>query len=375
MNISDLTLKYEEKAIFALRSLYSKYGYSQYKMKKFEEYDLYVKNKDFLIGDSVITFTDTNGKLMALKPDVTLSIIKNSKDIKGYAEKLYYNENVYRVSKGSKNFKEIMQVGLECIGDVDDYCISEVVSLACKSLKEISKNSVLSISHLGILSAVLDFDNITDELKSEIIKCIEEKNEHELEKICSKNNIDSTKSELIKKLISIYGSIDTVLPKLKSLSADTEYVQAYKQFKKILSLISDKEIRDMIQIDFSVVSDTKYYNAITFKGFVEKIPGSILSGGQYDSLMKKMSKKSSAIGFAVYLDMLDALNTTSENYEQDIIILYDETTDESSLKKLTDELISQGRRVCAQRFVPDRLTYRQLIRLKNGEVESVEKND
>ena len=160
MNISDLTLKYEEKAIFALRSLYSKYGYSQYKMKKFEEYDLYVKNKDFLIGDSVITFTDTNGKLMALKPDVTLSIIKNSKDIKGYAEKLYYNENVYRVSKGSKNFKEIMQVGLECIGDVDDYCISEVVSLACKSLKEISENSVLSISHLGILSAVLDFDNI-----------------------------------------------------------------------------------------------------------------------------------------------------------------------------------------------------------------------
>ena len=92
MNITDLTLEYEEKAVFALRSLYSKYGYSQYKMNKFEEYDLYVKNKDFLISDSVITFTDTNGRLMALKPDVTLSIIKNSKDTKGYVEKLYYNE-------------------------------------------------------------------------------------------------------------------------------------------------------------------------------------------------------------------------------------------------------------------------------------------
>ena len=76
----DLTFKYEESTVFALRSLYSKYGYSQYKMNKFEEYDLYVKNKDFLISDSVITFTDTNGKLMALKPDVTLSIIKNTKD-------------------------------------------------------------------------------------------------------------------------------------------------------------------------------------------------------------------------------------------------------------------------------------------------------
>lgn len=70
---------------------------------------------------------------MALKPDVTLSIIKNSKDTPGYVQKLYYNENVYRVSKGTKTFKEIMQVGLECIGDIDGYCISEVITLAGKA--------------------------------------------------------------------------------------------------------------------------------------------------------------------------------------------------------------------------------------------------
>ena len=110
------TLKNEEKAIFALRDLYSKYGYTQYKMSKFEEYDLYVRNKDFLISDSIITFTDTNGKLLALKPDVTLSIIKNTDDSAG-VKKVYYNENVYRVSKGTHLYKEIMQVGIECIGD------------------------------------------------------------------------------------------------------------------------------------------------------------------------------------------------------------------------------------------------------------------
>ena len=74
---------FEEKVTFALRDLFSSYGYSRYKMSRFEEYDLYVRNKDFLISDSVITFTDTNGKLMALKPDVTLSIIKNGKDGQG----------------------------------------------------------------------------------------------------------------------------------------------------------------------------------------------------------------------------------------------------------------------------------------------------
>ena len=68
----DLSLSFQEKVIFSLRGLYRSYGYTQYKMSKFEEYDLYANNKDFLISDRVITFTDTNGKLMALKPDVTL---------------------------------------------------------------------------------------------------------------------------------------------------------------------------------------------------------------------------------------------------------------------------------------------------------------
>ena len=45
-----------EAITFALRSLYDRYGYSRYKMNKFEEYDLYARNKDFLISDSVITF-------------------------------------------------------------------------------------------------------------------------------------------------------------------------------------------------------------------------------------------------------------------------------------------------------------------------------
>ena len=67
-------LKNEEKAIFALRSLYKSYGYLPFKMSKFEEYDLYATNKDFLVSDRVITFNDTDGKLLALKPDVTLSI-------------------------------------------------------------------------------------------------------------------------------------------------------------------------------------------------------------------------------------------------------------------------------------------------------------
>ena len=59
--IDERILKNEERAIFALRSIYRKYGYLPYKMSKFEEYDFYAQNKDFLVSDSIITFNDTDG--------------------------------------------------------------------------------------------------------------------------------------------------------------------------------------------------------------------------------------------------------------------------------------------------------------------------
>ena len=121
MGISERILKNNERAIYSLRALYKDYGYSHFKVSKFEEYDLYAHNKSFLVSNNILTFTDTNGKLLALKPDVTLSIIKNISDKDECIHKLCYNETVYRTSADSDGFREIMQTGLECIGDIDSY--------------------------------------------------------------------------------------------------------------------------------------------------------------------------------------------------------------------------------------------------------------
>ena len=42
-----------ERIAFSLRELYDRCGYRQYKMSKFEEYDLYARNKDFLMKSCV----------------------------------------------------------------------------------------------------------------------------------------------------------------------------------------------------------------------------------------------------------------------------------------------------------------------------------
>ena len=106
MNWDSGILKNEEKILFGLRALYRQYGYAQFRMRKFEEYDLYAGNRDFLVSGRVITFQDTDGKLLALKPDVTLSIVRSGRDEPGAIQKVYYQENVYRVAGYSSSFRE-----------------------------------------------------------------------------------------------------------------------------------------------------------------------------------------------------------------------------------------------------------------------------
>ena len=101
------TLQPKERASFALRALYEAAGCRKYHMGRFEEYSLYQANRSFLSSEQVITFTDLDGRLLALKPDVTLSIAKTAQPAPGETLRYYYHENVYRPSAESHTFKEI----------------------------------------------------------------------------------------------------------------------------------------------------------------------------------------------------------------------------------------------------------------------------
>ena len=283
MDLRDLRLRPEEKAALNLRKLYETRGYSFYRMSRFEEYDFYADKKDFLTSQNILTFTDINGKLMALRPDVTLSIIKhikNSEDI----QKFYYDEKVYRVPKNANSFREISQAGVECVGNLNEENLSEVLELAVLSLRKIAENKrcVLDVSHAGLIADLIK----NNKNRHEILKCIAEKNIHELKKLNASE-----------KIINLVGAEE------KEKSENALRLFDLKSSEIIASL---KKNYPEIRIDFSVINNLNYYNGIVFRGFIEGIPESILSGGQYDGLMSMMGhEKSKAVGFAVYLDLID----------------------------------------------------------------------
>ncbi|MBQ6065755.1 MAG: ATP phosphoribosyltransferase regulatory subunit [Clostridia bacterium] len=343
----------------ALCGLYGSFGYARYKMNKFEEYDLYARNKDFLVADRVVTFTDTNGKLMALKPDVTLSIAKNCRDVPGEVNKLYYDENVYRVSKGANAFREIRQLGVECTGEVDDYCILEVLTLALSSLKAISGEYALDVSELSVLGELLDGCGLTSSQKREALRLVGEKNLHETETLCRAAGIDEQTADVLKTLITSYGKPAEVLPALKALLPQSA---GLARLERLTEALGD----DVVRVDFSLVSDMSYYNGVVFKGYVGNIPESVISGGQYDRLMEKMRHTSRAVGFAVYLDLLEEFSFSETEYDADALLLYGDANDPADVMRAARKLVGEGKRVCVRRNAPEKLRCREIIDLTEG---------
>lgn len=374
MKFDELVLENGERAAFGLGQLYRKYGYVRYKVSKFEEYDLYVQNKSFLVSENVLTFTDTDGKLMALKPDVTLSIVKNSLDGENSIQKVYYNENVYRTSQGAGEFKEIMQTGLECIGDIDTYSVGEVIMLAAKSLESISKKYVLDLSHLGFVSALLESLSDNEVTRRELLRLMGDKNIHGIRSLCENAGIGGDGREDICRLAKLYGPVAKSLGELLPLVRNDEMRAAYEELAALVDIIRVYGFEDKVFLDFSIVNDMNYYNGIIFRGFIDGIPAGVLSGGRYDNLLKKMGKTSGAIGFAVYLDLLERFGDSGEYFDVDVLLTYEG----ASPKDIIDAvklLSSYGKTVKVQKTNDGRVKYRQLAAVRRGGFEILENND
>lgn len=385
---SDQTLKKEDINMLSLRHLYEHFGYVHYKMNKFEEYDLYAENKDFLAGDKIITFTDTNGKLLALKPDVTLSIVKNYNDVPGVVRKVYYNENIYRTSKSTKTYKEIMQMGLECIGDLDIYQIAEVLILAAASLSVLSEGAsggdtgsnsgsgryILDVSHMGLIRGFLDELNLRPKHEEMFLSLLRKKNRHGIMTLFDSIGVDEELRETAITLASTYGSPESVLKTLETVSLNETMDKAVDELSVICSILADRDL-DGVHLDFSLVNDMSYYNGVMFRGYIEGIPSGVLSGGQYDELLEKMDKRTSsdsgAIGFAINMDLINNFEDVQDEYDVDILLLYGQAAasddfDPADLAEKVSDLISRGYSVQAQKTFPERLKYKKLMEYTPG---------
>lgn len=352
-----------------LRALYTKSGYSRYRTVGFEEYDLFTEYRDFLTSGQMITFTGAGGRLLALKPDITMSIIRDASEERGRTDKLFYSESVYRVPAGGDEFKEILQIGLECIGDVCAYDRAEVVSLAGGTLALTGRDYMLDISHTGLIDGIRKLFGISERSRAELARLMKDKNAPGIGELCARSGI---KEEAAARLIEL-SRLSLPIRKAKDelvalgLGKFSESSEAIAELSMIADTLTDDEA-SRVSLDLSVVHGMNYYDGIVLDGYVEGVSEAVLKGGEYGKLITKMGRTGSGLGFALYTDLLEMLDDTSAHYAADVLLVCGDS-DPASVSAAVAELRGEGKTVLVQRSAAGAERCRAVVRLSGDSSE------
>ena len=319
MEFSLDSLQPKERASFALRALYEAAGCRKYHMGRFEEYGLYQENRSFLSSEQVITFTDLDGRLLALKPDVTLSIAKTAQPAPGETLRYYYHENVYRPSAESHTFQEISQMGLEMLGAVGEAQVQQAVRLAAQSLAQLGAAWVLEVSHMGYLFGLFDALGVPENARPGLLEKLREKNAHELRRAAQAAGLDAAGADALTGLLELSGSCEETLTKAESACRNDRMRAAAAELRTLAKTLEASG--GAVRLDLSLAGEMEYYNGLVFQGYLQGLPRPLLKGGRYDLLMQKFTPGAGAIGFAVYLDELDRLSAPTPPYVASMDIL------------------------------------------------------
>ena len=334
----------KDLVLLNIRKMYDSYGYKKISLPSFEEYDLYNENKDF-IDRNVLTVMSPNGKLLALRPDITLSVAKKvSKDQSLKYSKIYYQENTYNLTK-YVGYEEDEQLGIELIGKESTFLDFEIINLAVKSLDIINKKSMIVLSHAGFISSIFENFDLEYEIKEQILDCINRKNSHDIQKILKRNeHISENVKKLIYKIPELSGNLENIEKELLKYEINDNTKKILSELKQLNSLLMKFYKKSKIIFDFSVVKNLNYYNGIILQGYIEDFPNVILTGGRYDKLFEKFGVDTGAVGFAILTDGLKGYYKDTDKKDFEVLIAYDDS-DFEKLVEIVNDFQKKGLRV------------------------------
>ena len=324
---------------------FTRWGYRRVITPFFESLETISVGLGDNLKDKILKFVDpSTGDVVALRPDITPQVGRivatQLRDHIGPL-RLCYNGRVIRYEeRGSGKEREIFQVGCELMGLSSPEADGEIIALAVKSLEKLGiKDLVLDIGHTGLLRFLL---GKTGNVRNEIEEALKKKDQEALEKAISKASIPQTIKRVILSLPELYGNKD-ILRRAKKISIIRKYV---KELEDVLILLDEFQVGCDINIDLGELRGFNYYTGVSFELISPRVPSPMIIGGRYDELIEKYGYKCPATGFAVDIEaLLDVASTSYEDNKNHFVVIPTKPSLRREAIKIAESLRRSGLKV------------------------------
>ena len=288
-------------------------------------------------------FFDSQGDLLAMRPDVTLQIARMAAMRLGQEPgpfRFRYKHRVFREAGAEMQAtaRELTQMGVECIGADGVEADAEVVGLLAEALELAGVQEYrLAVATVSPLRALLEASGAPAWWTSRVLDAFHDSDFIELDRLTCEDGLEQVAAEA---RITLDGSL--VVPpvyaqairQIPRIRGGREAIDAMRQvaaplgcdagldeFEATYDKLASMGLAEKLLVDFSVMSSFDYYTGIVFEAYSPNLGTPLGSGGRYDKLIGSYGKDRPAAGCAFYLESaMQAADRTEDPAERPLRI-------------------------------------------------------
>jgi len=291
-------------------SVFAGWSYEEISTPTVDYYSLFERGMGALEACKAFKFSDADGRLLALRPDITSGIARAAATLLAHRLRplrLCYAASAFRQQRPSHSEwrRAFVQIGAELIGKNSIVADMEILAIVSEILRHLDLNYVITLNDAEIFHGVVESLALDAGARDDLRQLVDTRNAADLEKFL-RPFASAADCHAFSELIRLSGKRET-FPKARRIIANTRSSAALNRLEGLWQIVESISLSDRFEIDLGDLSNLDYYTGLTFKIYVEGAGTRVGSGGRYDHLTENFGKSEPAVGFVLDLEMLSAL--------------------------------------------------------------------
>ena len=289
-------------------SVFEGWNYEEVITPSVDYYDLFEEGMGQREAERGFRFTDNDGRLLALRPDVTSSVARMAATLlseRARPLRFCYAAPVFRQQTQSHAEwrRENTQLGCELIGAGGKSADLEVLRLAAEILSRLNLQSryCITINNVEIFNGVAAQMNLETPAREQLRRLIDTREADELQRFLT--NYGNGETRAFAQPTELTGKRNVIEAARRTIT-NQRSVAALDSLDELWTEIESLGLEDSFEIDLGDVSSLDYYTGLSLKVFVHGAGSSVGRGGRYDGLTGSFGRAEPAVGFVLNLDAL-----------------------------------------------------------------------
>ena len=296
----------------AVMSIFDGWSYEEITTPTIDYYSLFEHGMGRTQAHRAFRFSDSDGRLLAVRPDVTSLVARAAATLFAQRERplrLCYVAPVFHQQPESHTDwrRESSQIGCELIGTNSSAADMELLAMVCEVLQHLGldRGCSITLTDIDVFNGVAEELELDPESRDEMRRLVDTRNAVDLRRFLARYGL-AQDSHAFAQLIQLPGKRN-VLDEARRTITNSRSRAALDRLARLWSVIESLDLADQFEIDLGDVSRLDYYTGLTFKIYVDGAGSRIGSGGRYDGLTASFGRAEPAVGFVLELDALTDL--------------------------------------------------------------------